>query len=200
MEEWSRSQTADHSDLWFGNGIMYGGVPARLLPFLQKLSCAGVKGYDCLMVVFSSCGLSLLPHCHLLPLPFILFQAHIIPPSSFTFSSLSTLPFTQSYPSFLPLLSKSIPLISHLLIPPPFPFSLSTLSFISFTAEPSARSLWQCQHCPQQQLQSVWQVHPTRLPAQWPGGRSRIGTVSAGEITRLRSGTKCKRSNITTSV
>lgn len=131
MEEWSRSQTADHSDLWFGNGIMYGGVPARLLPFLQKLSCAGVKGYGCLMVVFSSCGLSLLPHCHLLPLPFILFQAHIIPPSSFTFSSLSTLPFTQSYPSFLPLLSKSIPLISHLfhlLFPSPFLLFLSYLS------------------------------------------------------------------------
>lgn len=110
---------------------MYDGIPARLLPFLQKLSCAGVKGYGCLIVVFSSCGLSLLPHCHLLPLPFILFQAHIIPPSSFTFSSLSTLPFTQRYPSFLPLLSKSIPLISHLfhlLFPSPFLLFLSYLS------------------------------------------------------------------------
>ena len=140
MEEWSRSQTADYSDLWFGNGIMYGGVPARLLPFLQKLSCAGVKGYGCLIVVFSSCGLSLLPHCHLLPLPFILFQAHIIPPSSFSLSLLSPLslsPFlhflfslhSPFHPSFLPLLSKSIPLISHLLIPPPFPFSF--LSYLS---------------------------------------------------------------------
>ena len=108
-------------------------------------------------------------------------------------------PFHTKLP-FLPSSSLQIHSLNFPSLPPPFPFSLSTLSFISFTAEPSARSLWQCQHCPQQQLQSVWQVHPTRLPAQWPGGRSRIGTVSAGEITRLRSGTKCKRSNITTSV
>ena len=145
MEEWSRSQTADYSDLWFGNGIIYDGVPARLLPFLQKLNCAGVKGYGCLIVVFSSCGLSLLPHCHLLPLPFILFQAHIIPPSSFSLSLLSPLSLSHKvtlpsslfslhspfHPSFLPLLSKSIPLISHLfhlLFPSPFLLFLSYLS------------------------------------------------------------------------
>ena len=125
-------------------------------------------------------------HSHPLPLPFILFHHHIVHPSPFTFSSLSFLPSTQIYPHLPP---------SHLFhLPPPSP--LSTPSSVSSTAEPSARSLWQCQHCPQQQLQSVWQVHPACLPAQWPGGGSRIGTVPAGEITCLRSGTKCKNNNI----
>ena len=115
-------------------------------------------------------------------------------PSSFSTTTYSIPHFLFSFFSpFHTNLTSSSSLPS---VPPPSPFSLSTPSSVSSTVEPSARSLWQCQHCPQQQLQSVWQVHPARLPAQRPGGGSRIGTVPAGEITCLRSGTKCKNNVI----